>query len=117
MIIFLIFGLIITVIAVVAALQNTDLVTVTFFSGSLTGSIAILLLSSLLIGVIITLLLILPSTLKGYFRYRKLKNEVNKLTEELRKQKELTVFAKNDIKDEAKIITEIEDGAVSINNK
>lgn len=94
MIIFFITGLLLGAVAVIFALQNINVITVTFFSWHLTGSLALILSISIIVGVAITILLILPESIKNYFRNKNLKKEIEKLEEELRKQKELTVFAK-----------------------
>ncbi|MEI6553713.1 MAG: lipopolysaccharide assembly protein LapA domain-containing protein [bacterium] len=94
MIILFIFGLILGAIAVIFALQNIGIITVTFFSWHLTGSLALILLLTIAAGILITILLLLPESIKNYFKYKHLKKENDRLEEELRKQKELTVFAK-----------------------
>jgi lipopolysaccharide assembly protein A len=92
--IFLILGIILGSLSVVFALQNTDIITVSFFSYQFTGSLAFILILSVLLGVLASLLIVLPDSIKNHFRYRRLKAEYAKLEEDLRKQKELTVFAK-----------------------
>lgn len=94
MIFFLALGIILGSAAVVFALQNTDVITVTFFAMQFQGSLALILLLTLTVGVTMSLFLILPESIKSYFRYRSLQKSYAKLEEELRKQKELTVFAK-----------------------
>lgn len=94
MIILFIVGLLLGAVAVVFALQNIDIITVTFFSWHLTGSLALILSLAIGTGVLITILLVLPESIKNYFKYRNLQKEYQRLEEELRKQKELTTFAK-----------------------
>ncbi len=94
MIISLVLGILLGAAAVVFALQNTALVSVSFFSWQFEGSLAVVLIMTVLLGVLISLLLVLPETFKSFFRYRKLEKANAALEEELRKQKELTVFAK-----------------------
>ena len=90
----LILGIVLGAVSVVFALQNVAVITVTFFTWQLDGSLALILLATMLMGVLITLLLILPESIRSHFRYRSLQKENRKLEEDLRKQKELTVFAK-----------------------
>lgn len=114
MIILFILGILLGAVAVIFALQNIAVITVTFFSWELTGSLALILLLAMASGVLITLLLLLPEFIKNYFRYKGLKEEKDRLEEELRKQKELTVFAKQTpATDEA--ISKIEQGAINDN--
>lgn len=114
MIILFIIGILLGAAAVVFALQNVAVITVTFFSWHLTGSLALILLLALGTGVIVTALLVLPESIKNYFRYRSLKKENESLAEDLRKQKELTVFAKQ-TPPTPEIIAHIEQGASSAN--
>lgn len=112
MIILFIVGLLLGAVSVFFALQNIAVITVTFFSWQLTGSLALILLISLAAGAMVTVLILLPETVGNYFKYRSLKKENERLVEELRKQKELTVFAK-DVNPTASDISKIENGAIS----
>lgn len=113
MIILFVVGLLLGVVSVIFALQNIAVITVTFFSWQLTGSLALILLLALTTGLLIAILILLPEFIKNYFKYKNLEKENKKLEEELRKQKELTVFAKNTppTKEE---ISKIEHGEVDI---
>ena len=93
MLILFILGLLLGSVAVIFSLQNTAVIVVSFFSWTLTGSLALILLMAIGSGIIVTLLLLLPEFITNYFRYKALKKENTKLEEELRKQKQLTVFA------------------------
>jgi uncharacterized integral membrane protein len=95
MIILFILGLLLGGVAVVFALQNITLVTVTFFYWQITGSLAAILMAAMLAAVLVTLLLLLPESISNYWRNRKLIKDIERLEEELRKQKALTTFAKN----------------------
>lgn len=94
MIIFFILGLVLGIIAVIFALQNITIVTVTFLHWQITNSLAAILMVSIAAGMLITLLIFLPKFLSDYFAARRLQKEVVRLEEELRKQKVMTVFAK-----------------------
>lgn len=96
MLILFIFGLMLGGVTVIFALQNISLTTVTFFYWQFQSSLAVILLLAVFAGIVITLLIILPETVDSYFGFRHLQKENEKLQEALRKQKELTVFAKND---------------------
>ena len=97
---------------VIFALQNIELVTVTFFAWQFEGSLALILLLTTLVGVVLTTLLLLPSTVIGHFKYKKLKRINTGLEDELRKQKELTVFAKT-ANPTPEDIAHIETGAIT----
>ena len=111
MIILFILGLLLGAFAVVFALQNTAVITVTFFSWHLTGSLSLILSLALICGLMIAALLVLPESISNYFKYKKLKRENRKLADELEKQKELTHFAKttSPTRDD---IAKIEDGVI-----
>lgn len=94
MIFSLILGVVLGAAAVIFILQNVAIVDVAFFSWHFQGSLALVLLMTFLVGILITLLLVLPETIGHYFRFRTLQKENARLAEDLRKQKELTVFAK-----------------------
>jgi uncharacterized integral membrane protein len=111
MIILFVFGLLLGAMAVVFALQNVAIITVTFFSWHLTGSLALILLLTITSGILIAILLLLPEFISNYFKNKNLKKDNERLEEELRKQKELTVFAKNTPPTEEEI-SKIEHGAV-----
>jgi uncharacterized integral membrane protein len=112
MIILFILGLVLGGVAVVFALQNIADITVIFFGWQLSGSLSLILLLTMLAGILITLLIILPNSISSYFKYKRLQKENSRLTEELRKQKELTLFAKT-TSPSPETITKIEDGAIS----
>jgi lipopolysaccharide assembly protein A len=111
MIILFILGLLLGAVAVIFALQNVAIVTVTFFSWSITSSLSVIVSLAILSGILIALLLFLPESISNYFGYRKLKKENAKLIEELRKQKELTTFAKSTPPTKEDIY-KIEDGVI-----
>jgi uncharacterized integral membrane protein len=111
MIIFFIVGLLLGVFFVIFALQNIVLVTISFFSWHLTGSLALILLLTVTSGILIAILLLLPEFINNHFKYKNLKKENKDLTEELRKQKELTVFARKTPPTEEEIL-KIEHGVI-----
>lgn len=111
MIILFVIGLLLGVMSVIFALQNIAVVTISFFSWQLTGSLALILLLAITSGLLIAILLLLPEFINNYFKYKNLKKENKDLAEELRKQKELTVFAKNTPITE-KEISNIEHGVI-----
>ncbi|MFZ3012046.1 MAG: LapA family protein [Minisyncoccia bacterium] len=101
MIILFIIGILLGAMAVVFALQNIAVITVTFFSWELTGSLALVLLMTILSGMLISIFLLLPQFIRNHFKFKNLQKEKENLTEELRKQKELTIFAKRPTEVEA----------------
>lgn len=111
MIILFIAGLLLGAVSVIFALQNISVITVTFFSWELTGSLALILMVAVGAGIVIAALLVLPESVKNYFKYKSLQRENARLLEDLRKQKEMTVFAKQTPPTNEEI-SQIENGAI-----
>ena len=65
--IFFLMSLIIAVLALIFALSNATPIDVSFFSWKFTGSVALLLLSAFIAGVIATLIALVPSFIKNSF--------------------------------------------------
>lgn len=96
----IIIALLIAVIAVVFALQNTAVVTITFLAWTVDGSLALVVLLAVLTGVLISVFVSLPSIIKNRIaasnrkkKINELTNQVNKLEEKLEaKQQELDLY-------------------------
>ncbi|MCB9805926.1 LapA family protein [Candidatus Nomurabacteria bacterium] len=71
----IIIGIVVVGISLIFAFQNTDFVAVKFLSFDFEGSLALVILSSLLIGFIIAILLLTPSIFRTNSSLRKLKKE------------------------------------------
>lgn len=65
MTVFLILALIIAILAVIFAVQNVTLITISFFAWNIQTSLAVALLVALGAGVLITLLVSVPGRIKG----------------------------------------------------
>lgn len=90
---FLILGILLGIVAVFFVLQNTALVTVVFASWQLEGSLAFILILTLITGVVVTLLLLLPGFIGDAFalsvarrRIKALESELATVQAELEKQ-------------------------------
>ncbi len=94
MIILFIIGLLFGAVAVIFALQNTAVITVTFLSWHLTGSLALVLLLTITSGILIAIFLLLPEFISSYLKNKNLKKENLRLEQEILKQTEQTVLAK-----------------------
>jgi uncharacterized integral membrane protein len=80
--IFLILALLISVVAVIFAVQNVGVVTITFFSASLQTSLATALLVALAAGVLITVLVSIPGRVKGSWNAASQKRKFTQLEAE-----------------------------------
>jgi putative membrane protein len=86
--IFLILALVIALIAVIFALQNTASIAVSFLFWKFTGSLALVLIISLAAGVLITLLALSPGLLRGRLSMRKLRKQLIEVEGDLKAQKQ-----------------------------
>jgi len=105
------FGLALGVLAVIFTLQNITVITVSFFAWHITGSLAIILMVTLLAGILIALLMVLPQSISTYFESRRLRKRIKKLEDELAHEKELVVFARKTAPTHEELV-QIEQGAI-----
>lgn len=83
--VYLILGLVIAVLAVFFTFQNFENVTVRFFRWEWQSNVALLILTSMLLGVVISWLISMPSAIGNFFRKMGMKFEVQKLEKKLKK--------------------------------
>ncbi|MDQ5950354.1 MAG: LapA dom protein [Patescibacteria group bacterium] len=83
MLFFLILGLLLGSVTVIFALQNTEIITVSFFNYEFSGSLALILLLAALSGVVVCLFLSVPEMIKSHLNFRALKKQNKNLEEEL----------------------------------
>jgi lipopolysaccharide assembly protein A len=81
--VYLILALVIAIIAVIFALQNTAIITIGFFVWKVTGSLSLVLLVTLAIGVLIGLLFLAPSAVKSSFQVSGHRKRITSLEKEL----------------------------------
>lgn len=78
----IVIGLLLTIAALVFAFQNNSEITVSFFSTSITGSVALLIIASLIVGFIIGMVVFAPSAFFAQWKIAKLEKQNKKLQEE-----------------------------------
>ena len=83
MVISLVIGILLGSLSVVFALQNVAVVTVTFLAWQVSAPLALVLLGSMLSGVVITLLVSLPSLIRDALYVKVLLKEKKRLEDEL----------------------------------
>ena len=81
--VYLILALAIAIVAVIFALQNTATITVAFFAWKVTGSLSLVLLVALAIGVLIGLLFLMPSYVRNSFQVSGHRKRIGSLEKEL----------------------------------
>jgi len=84
---YLIVALVIAVLAVLFALQNSMLITISFLSWEISGSLSLVLLATLAIGVLIGLLVLTPSALKKTIKTSSQRKRINALEHEVSEHK------------------------------
>jgi putative membrane protein len=85
MILSLMLGIILGAISVIFALQNVTIVTVSFIDWQVTAPLALILLGTLLCGIVMTLLVLIPSLIRDEAYVRALKRQKRETEEELAK--------------------------------
>ena len=85
--VYLIAALVIALVAVIFALQNTMTITISFLVWKITGSLSLVLLVTLAIGVVIGLLVLTPSAIKNSLAVSSHKKRVGSLEKELDEHK------------------------------
>jgi len=85
--VYLIVALVIALIAVIFALQNTMTITISFFVWKVTGSLSLVLLVTLAIGVVIGLLVLAPSAIKNSIAVSSHRKHIGSLEKELDEHK------------------------------
>ena len=71
----------------VFALQNSMLVTISFFNWTVTGSLSLVLLATLAIGVLIGLLVLAPTLLRKTFKSSSQRKRIDALENEVNQHK------------------------------
>ncbi|MBQ6519531.1 MAG: DUF1049 domain-containing protein [Anaerolineaceae bacterium] len=105
----IIFALIVSIFAVVFALQNPNIVTVQFFGWTFEQPLALFLLISIAIGALIISILTIPGWLKSRQMRSKHRKEVAELEDNLSKYRSNLIDAQNSNKDLRQKILEIEE--------
>ena len=100
------FGAILGALSVIFILENTSIVTVTFLSWQFEGSLALILMLTLICGIIITLLLLLPSYIRDTFYLSALEKHKNGIDGELVETRRKLADVMGDIPRSAVIIVE-----------
>ena len=90
MILLVVVGLIMAILAVLFAFQNAAVVTINFGAWQLEQSLAIVLISTLGLGIIISILLSLPTILKRGWQNSRQKNKIAQLQTQIKSNNQIT---------------------------
>ena len=82
MLFFLILGLLLGAAAIIFALQNFTIITVTFFSWQMQGSLSLILLLAIAAGVLVCILVSIPEVIRTHIDFSVLKKINKKLEDE-----------------------------------
>lgn len=83
MILFLLLGAVLGGLSVIFVLQNIFPITVTFLTWQIEGSLAVVLFLAMMVGVLITLLILLPGLIRDEYRYSQLRKQKQEVEDEL----------------------------------
>ncbi len=89
MLLFLILGLLIGALAVIFALQNVAVITVTFLVWQVTGSLAVVLLIAMVAGMVMSILVSVPEVIKDQMKIRELNKRLAEKDTEIEHYKKL----------------------------
>lgn len=95
MILSLILGFLLGAAALLFALQNTAVVELSFMGWQFESSLALLILMAFAAGIIVSLLVSIPSAVKDSFRIMSLKKENKKLVDEVNEHRRTNQAAVN----------------------
>jgi uncharacterized integral membrane protein len=94
MILSLIAGFMLGAVALLFALENTQIVALTFMNWQFETSLAVLVLASVGVGIVISLLASIPSAVSSAFRIMGLKKENKNLAQEVEVHKQALAATK-----------------------
>jgi putative membrane protein len=80
--------------AIVFAIQNTQVVALTFMGWQFESSLALLVIVVLGVGMLVSMLAFLPYAISGTFKIMRLKSENKKLVQELEAHEQAVLMAK-----------------------
>ncbi len=81
-ILYLVFVLVVAILAVIFAAQNGAVVAISFFSWSASGSLSLVLILTLSLGILIGLLIMAPSVFRRWFQSSGLRRRLKRLEKE-----------------------------------
>lgn len=113
MILFMIVGVILGVVSVIFALQNTSIITVTLLAWQMTGSLALVLVLALLTGMIVSLLMVIPELINSHLNLRSVKKELEEMKIKLSSYKALVGSTNKSVAEHAVNTTDVDGNSVS----
>jgi uncharacterized integral membrane protein len=90
--IYLILALILAIIVTIFAVQNNEAVDVSFLTFELSGSLALVLMLTLTVGIVIGILVSAPASLRRRLEISGLKKSVRKMEKDLTTAREATIL-------------------------
>ncbi len=110
-----IIGILLGAMVVIFALQNTMPVMVSFLGWGFEGSVALIVILSMMAGVVISLLFSLPSFIKGMMAESKLHNRNAALHKELEDHKVMLADAHQKLNGSADVVVHTVEETTTIN--
>lgn len=86
----ILFSLLISILVIVFAFQNNNTVEISFFKLEFSGSLALIIITSILVGFIIGFILFVPGAISSAWRLKKQESEINSLNKKLEEESVIT---------------------------
>lgn len=99
----LIIALVVAIVAVIFALQNTGTITVAFLTWQFDQSLALVILAALAAGILIGILIVLPSSIRNSWRNSSQKKRINGLEKNLQETQAKLEQTKREMTDSQQI--------------
>jgi putative membrane protein len=89
---YLILALLMALLVTVFAVQNNEIIAVTLFAWRIEGSLAIILMGTLFLGILIGVFLITPTTIRGRLTASDLRKKLQKSEQDLEEARKIQLF-------------------------
>ena len=90
--VYIILALLVSLLVTVFAVQNNAVITVTLFAWRIEGSLAIILMGTLFLGILVGLFLLTPSAIRGRLSSSDLRKRLQKVEQEKEQLRKVQVF-------------------------
>jgi putative membrane protein len=90
--IYIILALLVSLLVTVFAVQNNAAIAVTLFAWRLEGSLALILMGTLFLGILVGILLLLPTAIRGRLTSSGLRKRQQKVEQELEQARKVQLF-------------------------
>jgi uncharacterized integral membrane protein len=90
--VYIILALLVALLVTIFAVQNNAVIAVTFFIWRIEGSLAIILMGTLFLGILVGLFLLTPSAIRGRLAASDLRKRLQKTEQEVEEARKVKLF-------------------------